>query len=78
MLPDNNSKLPWYFNQTSLVVGFLCVGPLILPLVWLHPKMKTSTKIVWTLVAAVLTYAMVVVTLDSIKKIQEMYQQVNF
>jgi hypothetical protein len=73
---DNN--LPWYYKKTSLVVGFLCVGPLVLPLIWIHPKMTTSAKVLWTVVVLVLTYLLVLLSMDSLNKIQQMYKQMTF
>lgn len=43
------SKAPWYYSMTSLVVGFFCVGPLVLPLVWLNPRLTQTWKIGITL-----------------------------
>ena len=71
------SKLPWYFTKGSLITAFLVVGPLALPLVWLHPKMATSRKVVWTVVTLILTYFMVLYTMESLKKIGEYYGQMK-
>ena len=53
----------WYFKTSSVVLALLVVGPLALPLVWLNPRYKVTTRILITvavLVATVvLTYAMV-------------------
>ena len=51
--PQENMK--WYFKTSTLVLGFLCVGPLILPLIWAHPKHKKSTKIILSIVIIVLS-----------------------
>ena len=75
--PAETKKVPWYFKNGSLVVAFLCVGPLMLPLVWINPRMTTTKKIIWTVVIAVVSYFMVVVTMDSMKKIGETYQQLK-
>jgi len=37
------SKKPaatWYQRPFSIIVAFLCVGPLALPLIWFHPKIS--------------------------------------
>ncbi len=49
-------KAPWYFTTGSIVVGFLCVGPLVLPLVWLHPRWSKNRKILITLVMVVVSW----------------------
>jgi hypothetical protein len=65
----------WYFSQTTLIVGFLCVGPFILPLVWFNPRYSRVTKLLITiimiLVTWVLSWAMVRLTsylLDQFQK----------
>ena len=70
-------KLPWYFKNGLMVVAFLCVGPLMLPLVWIHPRMTATQKIIWTAVIAALSYFLVVSTVASMKKIGEYYQQLK-
>ena len=39
----------WYFTTSIVVIALLSVGPLALPLVWLHPEYKRSTKIILTI-----------------------------
>ena len=70
-------KLPWYFKMGTIVTAFMFVGPLALPLVWLHPKMTVSRKILLTVLTAVLTYFMVGMTIESIKKVTELYSQMK-
>jgi hypothetical protein len=45
----------WYFTTPSIVIALLCLGPLALPMVWLNPHYKPSTKIIFTVVVAVVT-----------------------
>ena len=73
----DEKKLPWYFRNSSILIAFLCVGPFALPMVWFHPKMSGTQKILWTTVSLVLTYFMVQLSLDSMKKIMEYYQQLK-
>ena len=40
----SHTGLKWYFNTTTVVIAHLVVGPLALPLVWLHPKYKIITN----------------------------------
>jgi hypothetical protein len=48
-------KTKWYFSTRTVVIALLCLGPLALPLVWLHPRYKTVTKIVVTIVIIAVT-----------------------
>ena len=70
-------KLPWYFGGGSLLVAFFCVGPLMLPLVWTHPKMPQARKILWTVVILRVTYALIEITAESMKRIGEYYQEMK-
>ena len=55
-------------------MGFLLVGPFILPLVWINPNMSKTRKLAWTVVLSILSYFLVIWTMDSIKKLEE-YQR---
>jgi hypothetical protein len=57
--PKGESNVPWYFRTGSIVITLLCVPPLALPLIWLHPTMKPVSKTLWTLVTLALTAATV-------------------
>ena len=45
---SRKSKTKWYFVTPTVVIALLCLGPLALPLVWLHPRYKIITKLVVT------------------------------
>jgi hypothetical protein len=51
--------LPWYFRTSFIVLMFLSLPPLVLPSVWLHPKMHVGYKLAITL--AVLGFCWVAV-----------------
>lgn len=77
-MPETNStgeKTKWYHTTTTLVIALLSVGPFALPLIWVNPKFSTAKKILWTAVTLVLTYLMIQVTVDAVKKIMEYYKQ---
>jgi hypothetical protein len=38
----------WYFATGTVVMALLCLGPLALPLVWVHPRYKPVTKVAIT------------------------------
>jgi len=43
-------KTKWYFSTTAVVILLLSIGPFALPLVWLHPHYKRTSKIILTIV----------------------------
>ncbi len=64
----------WYFRSYWLIIAFLCVGPFMLPLVWLNPGYSQKKKIIVSLVIVVITYLLALVLVDSIKAIKGYYQ----
>lgn len=68
-------KIKWYFKTPTLVIAFLCVGPFMLPLVWLHPSYNTKKKVIISTVIAVLSYLMWLVFTFSLKSIFAYYGQ---
>jgi len=51
-------KAAWFFSKTFLVLGFCCVGPLILPLVWVHPQYSRNTKFAVSLVIILISWVL--------------------
>ncbi len=74
---EEKEKLPWYYKNSALVIAVLSVGPLALPLIWLHPKMALSRKLLWTTVVFVLSYFLYVATVDAMKKFEETYRELK-
>ena len=54
----NKSDQPqtkWYFSTAIVVIALLSFGPFALPLVWFHPRYKTTTKVVVSFIVIALT-----------------------
>ncbi len=66
---------PWYFRTTFLVIAFCVVGPLMLPLLWLHPRHSLTAKFFWTLFIAALTWVLMLVLAQSIRTVWDYYGQ---
>ena len=47
---------PWYFKTSTVIGGFLFVGPLVLPLVWFNPHYKKWQKFLVTFVILGITW----------------------
>jgi predicted nucleic acid-binding Zn ribbon protein len=58
----------WYFTTSSVVIALLCLGPVALPLVWLNPRYKPSTR-------ALITVVVLVATVLCLYLMDAMYQQ---
>ncbi|MFA6379008.1 MAG: zinc ribbon domain-containing protein [Candidatus Omnitrophota bacterium] len=48
----------WYNKTSSIFIGFLVLGPLVLPLVWTNPRYSTQKKIIVTILILLATFAM--------------------
>lgn len=74
---ENNPPDKWYFRKTSLVVGFLVVGPFILPLVWASPHFSNRKKLTISIVIIILSCLLFLMTAGFLKSIADFYQQTN-
>ncbi|HOW36062.1 MAG TPA: hypothetical protein PL155_06590 [Candidatus Omnitrophota bacterium] len=52
------NKTKWYFRKEFIVIGFLIVGPLILPLLWANPGISRIAKWVWSVIFILGTVAL--------------------
>ncbi|MBU1044758.1 MAG: zinc ribbon domain-containing protein [Candidatus Omnitrophica bacterium] len=66
----------WYFQPTGMIIMFVAIGPLALPLVWMNPDLKKETKIILTVIVAIVSYFVGIVVTNSIKNIMEYYQYI--
>lgn len=65
----------WYFQTYVYVIGFLCVGPFILPLAWINPRYNRNKKIFVTLITLILSYFLAVSFARSTETIYRYYKQ---
>ncbi|MBF0521607.1 MAG: zinc ribbon domain-containing protein [Candidatus Omnitrophica bacterium] len=71
--PPPQDDVKWYFKPVTLITIFLCVGPLVLPLIWFHPHYKKSNKIILTIVILVLSFFITRMFLTAFKSIKDYY-----
>ncbi len=74
---EDKKQDKWYFRGASLVMGFLMVGPLILPLVWFNPAYSYRKKFIFSAVIVVLSLLLFAATAGSLKSLTDYYQQIN-
>ncbi len=70
----NKPREKWYFKTSALVIAFLCIGPFVLPSVWLNPRFNPKTKIIISAIIIILTYCLGVLLFGSLKSITSYYQ----
>ena len=71
-LPAEN-PLPWYYRTAFIVLMLASVGPFALPLVWMRPQLKPGWKLVITALTLVLTALLTLLTMLSIRFLQQFY-----
>lgn len=67
----------WYFKTTSLLMAFLCVGPLALPLLWLHPRISRNKKIVISVIVVALSVYLGIQVSNSLKSVMNYYRNIT-
>ncbi len=70
----STEKTPWYFKKSTIIIALASVGPLALPLIWWRPKTSITWKIGLTIGILLLSWALYVSTMESIRTIQEYYK----
>jgi len=66
-------KVPWYLRPGWIVTAVLCVGPLAIPLFWLHPNWNLRKKLVWTAVVLILSWGLWLLMQKSVQSIEDYY-----
>ena len=66
-------KPPWYFRTGFIVIALLSVGPLALPMIWWRPNTSPGMKIGLTVGILALSWVFYLITMESLKSIQEYY-----
>ena len=67
----------WYFTTPAVVIALLVLGPLALPLVWLNPRYKKSSKIIVSVIVGVITILIICLLMKLVPKIFEYYSQLD-
>lgn len=74
---EKKTKAKWYFKTWGIVIVFLCVGPLVLPLVWLNPAYNKGKKWAATAIIIILTIVIGILTQQALKTIGGYYKMVD-
>ena len=75
-MQGENKPEKWYFKTYWIIIAFLVMGPLALPLVWLHPNYNRKKKIVITVITLILSYFLGMMLINSLKMINKYYQTI--
>lgn len=69
-----SSKPKWYFKTSTLIVGFLIVGPFVIPLIWINPRYSLVKKIILTVIFVFITALLWKALETSIASLRQYYQ----
>lgn len=73
---DEKKKEKWYFKSSTLILAFLCVGPLMLPLVWANPGLNRRSKVIISAAVIILTVVVTVALVRSIYSLGAYYDAI--
>jgi len=68
-------KVPWFFSTSSVIFSLICVGPLALPLVWLHPRYTAITKVISSAVVIGFSIWAYIFIRDTLQEYIKLYQE---
>jgi len=71
---DKKPKTQWYFKPYYMIIAFFCVGPFMLPLVWLKPGYSREKKIILSVIIIIISIFLGSLLLKSINSIKDYYQ----
>jgi len=63
-------KPQWYFKTSTLIVGFLFIGPFIIPLIWFNPHYSKAKKVA-------LTGIFLLISLILLRLVQALFVSIN-
>lgn len=72
-IPESLPPLPWYFKTPFILLSLATVGPLGLPLIWLHPRISRPMKWIWSVIILILTALLIQASIQSLKMLSEVY-----
>jgi hypothetical protein len=66
-------KTPWYCSASIMTIAFFIFPALAIPLVWLNPTLKNTTKIIWTVVLITISWALIKGLMGALGPLKQYY-----
>jgi len=73
---ENKPKEKWYFKALTIIIAFLCFGPLALPLIWFNPSLSQKAKIIITIAVIIVSYYLGIIVFNSMQSVIRYYRAV--
>lgn len=67
-------KPKWYLKTSTLIWGFLFVGPFVIPLVWVNPHFSIMKKVFLTVIFLTITFVLIKATVNAFGVLRQYYQ----
>lgn len=67
----------WYFSTSVVVIALLCLGPLALPLVWVNPRYKMTTRLFVTGLVIAFTILLSYLTINVYIRLMEQIEELG-
>jgi len=67
----------WYFKTSTIVIGFLFIGPFIIPLIWANPHFSKAKKVVLTLLFVAISIILYNAVRASFVSLNQYYQIIS-
>lgn len=68
---------PWYFRPLVVVIALLSVGPLALPMVWWHPRLRWGSKLLISIGVLAVTWLCIELTLWLLAFLQQQWDLIQ-
>jgi hypothetical protein len=72
-LESGRPALAWYFKTPFILLVIGTIGPLGLPLIWLHPGLSRRMKWVWSLLTIIITALLIKASIEALQMLNEVY-----
>lgn len=76
-VPQPGPRVKWYQKTSTLVIGFLFVGPLMIPLIWMNPWFSRTKKVVFTAVCLLVTFLLTKLVANSVGVLLKYYHMMQ-
>ena len=70
---EGSPRIKWYQKTSTLIVGFLFVGPFVIPFVWMNRHFSTTKKVVLTAVFLLVTVFLTKLVANSVAVLFKYY-----
>jgi hypothetical protein len=74
-LSSASQPVKWYFKTPFILLMLLTVGPFALPLIWWHPHMSITRKVIYSLIILILSALLMQATIVAMRSLMETYDE---